>query len=162
MYEGSDFRNFPNFRIDKFAIDAQGNFIFGNALLRQVQKLTPGGSITTIAGTGNSGGGGDGGPALSADLSSIQDVEVDALNNIYVLANNRIRKISPGGYMTAVAGSNTFPNGGYVDANSLNAFFVGVSGLAMSPDQTALYVADPGNSGGYGTIRKVSVITFNP
>ena len=161
VYEGTDNRYPPNFRIDRFAVDAQGNFIFGNKLLRKVQRLSlPGGIITTIAGTGINGDGGDGGPALSADFSGLQDVEVDALNNIYVLGTNRIRKISPGGFITAVAGTS---GGCHVDANGLDARFMGGDGaLVMNAARTALYVADPGGSGNYCTIRKVSAVIFNP
>ena len=161
VYEGTDARNFPNFRIDKFAIDAQGNFIFGNILLNKVQKLTASGFITTIAGTGNNADGGDGGSALTADFVAIQDVEVDALNNIYVLTQNRIRKISAGGVVTAVAGISGA--GSHVDANGLDARFIGGQGaLVMNASRTALYVADPGNNGGYCTIRKVGALNFTP
>jgi len=65
----------------------------GNNRIRQV---TPEGIITTVAGTGASGGAGDGGPATSAQLSSPQAVALDPAGNLYIAdqGNNRVRMVA--------------------------------------------------------------------
>ena len=63
--------------------------------------------ITTVAGNGQNGFGGDGGPASEAMLSSPGSVAVDTKGNIYIAdwQNQRIRKISADGIITTVAGN---------------------------------------------------------
>ena len=73
----------------------------------RVRMVSPGGTITTIAGTGKFGFSGDGGPATSARLKNPQDVAVDGKGNVYIAdsADNRVRKVSPGGKITTFAGT---------------------------------------------------------
>lgn len=94
-------------------VDATGNLYVVDTLNARIRKVSPGGTISTIAGTGNSKFGGDGGPATSAFLNSALGVSLDAAGNLFVAdsLNNRIRKISPSGIITTVAG-----NGNYVFA----------------------------------------------
>jgi sugar lactone lactonase YvrE len=65
--------------------------------------------ITTIAGDGTIGGGGDGGPATSAQLSLPFQIALDSVGNLYVAdaLNNRIRKISVTGIISTIAGTGT-------------------------------------------------------
>jgi trimeric autotransporter adhesin len=65
-------------------------------------------TISTVAGNGVQGFGGDGGPATSAQLSSPLGVAVDSTGSLYIVdsVNNRIRKVS-GGVITTVAGNGT-------------------------------------------------------
>ena len=72
-----------------------------------MRKVSPGGTITTFAGTGKFGFSGDGGPATSARLDSPPGVAVDGKGNVYIAdsANNRVRKVSPGGTITTFAGT---------------------------------------------------------
>jgi hypothetical protein len=88
-------------------LDNTGNLIIAddnNSRIREVSQAT--GIITTIAGTGVNGYGGDGGPATSAQLQFPKGVAVDASGNIYIgdQNNNRIREILSGsmGPQTAV------------------------------------------------------------
>ena len=79
------------------AIDAAGNLYIvdgGNYRIRKVSN----GVITTVAGNGTAGYGGDGGPATSAQLSP-SDVAVDSAGNLFMAdyLNNRIRKVSSEG-----------------------------------------------------------------
>ncbi len=69
--------------------------------------LTPGGAISTVAGTGTGGFSGDGGPATAAALSSPSAVAVDAGENIYIAdtGNNRVRLITPDGNIATIAGA---------------------------------------------------------
>jgi len=66
-----------------------------------------GGVISTVAGNGSAGFTGDGGPATSAKLSDPSGVAIDGAGNIYIAddSNNRIRKVSPNGTITTVAGT---------------------------------------------------------
>jgi uncharacterized protein (TIGR03437 family) len=63
---------------------------------KRIRKVSPGGTITTYAGTGVAGFTGDGGPATSAKLSDPQGLAVDSANNLFVVDRNnlRIRKIN--------------------------------------------------------------------
>jgi DNA-binding beta-propeller fold protein YncE len=74
--------------------------------------VSPSGIITTIAGSGDYGflhGGfsGDGGSATSATMNDPTGVAVDASGNLFIadFLNNRIRRVSPSGIITTVAGS---------------------------------------------------------
>ena len=89
------------------AIDAAGNILISDSRGHRVRKVSLDGTITTIAGTGSRGGSGDGGAATAAQLNFVSDLETDALGNIYLADINegRIRKISPTGRITTVAGA---------------------------------------------------------
>lgn len=78
--------------------------IFGNLYIaeyygQRVQKVTPSGTITTIAGNGIEGYSGDGGPATVAELNGPYRVTVDIAGNVYIpdSGNGCIRKVSPDG-----------------------------------------------------------------
>jgi len=96
------------------AADASGNVYAANSRYHLVLKITPGGEVTTFAGTGVAGTTGDGGPATSAELDYPYGVALDAAGNIYVAdyEAGRIRKIAVDGTITTVAGGGgAFGNG---------------------------------------------------
>lgn len=72
----------------------------------RVLKLANG-IVTTVAGTGVAGFSGDGGPATSAMLNTPLSLALDANGNLYISdeKNNRIRKVSPNGNISTVAGN---------------------------------------------------------
>ena len=78
------------------AVDGQGNVYIADTSNNRVRKVSPGGTITTIAGTGRRGSSGDGGPATSARLYYPAGVAVDGQGNVYIADkyNQRVRKIS--------------------------------------------------------------------
>lgn len=80
--------------------------------IRRVDPVTN--VVSTYAGTGELGFSGDGGPATEAELGDPWDVDVDGAGNVYVADywNNRIRKISPAGIITTVAGNGTTQHSG--------------------------------------------------
>jgi len=87
------------------AVDLNGNVYiaeYGN----RIRKVAPDGIITTVAGTGDSGFSGDGGPATSATFRRPYSIALDKAGTIYVADrdNHRIRKIS-GGIVTTIAGT---------------------------------------------------------
>jgi sugar lactone lactonase YvrE len=92
------------------AFDAAGNMFIADCNNNRIRKISPGGIITTIAGTGATGFSGDGGPAVTAILESPRGITVDANGNIYFADNwnLRIRRISTSGIITTVAGNGTF------------------------------------------------------
>ena len=73
--------------------------------------------ITTFAGTGESGFGGDGGPAVNARLSRPSDIAVDGAGNLFIAdsSNHRVRKVDSSGIITTIAGSGEagFDRGGF-------------------------------------------------
>lgn len=89
--------------------DSAGNMLFvemQNHLIRRVDAKT--GTISTVAGTGEAGFGGDGGPATKAQFKQPHSIALDADNNIYVadIGNHRVRKIdTKSGTISTIAGN---------------------------------------------------------
>lgn len=129
-------------------IDRNGSLYIADTGNHCIRKVS-GGVMTTVAGTGVSGFGGDNGPATNALLDSPQAVAVDAAGNLYIAdtRNNRIRKVS-GGIITTVAGTSNAGYSGEGPATSASLWLP--QGLAV--DGTALYVSDTYNL----RVRKVS------
>jgi RHS repeat-associated protein len=90
-------------------VDSLGNLYIADAGRSRILKVTPNGVITTVAGSGVQGYGGDGGPATSAKLNWPWGVAIDNSGNLYIADgfNNRIRKVDPSGIITTVAGTGT-------------------------------------------------------
>src|ERR1700757_113319 len=89
--------------------DRAGNAYLASSELNSVFRLDSYGLLTRIAGNSRSGYSGDGGPATRAQLNRPTGVAVDGDGNIYIADNGnaRIRKVSPGGSITTVAGDGT-------------------------------------------------------
>jgi hypothetical protein len=89
------------------AVDALGNLFIADYYNNRVRKVTPDGVITTVAGTNKSGFSGDSGPATQARLNSPRGLAVDALGNLFIAdyGNHRVRKVTPDGMITTVAGT---------------------------------------------------------
>ncbi|HMC57911.1 MAG TPA: IPT/TIG domain-containing protein, partial [Candidatus Solibacter sp.] len=89
------------------AVDAAGNVYIAEFSNNRVRKVDTKGIITTVAGTGVSGYGGDGAAATGALLNGPQSVAVDAAGNLYIAdtANNRLRKVTPGGTIGTIGGN---------------------------------------------------------
>jgi uncharacterized protein (TIGR03437 family) len=89
------------------AVDGEGNLIFCESSSNSIRRIRKDGIIETIAGTGVSGYGGDGGPAVRALLNSPASPGLDAVGNLYFIdaANYRIRRIDTAGVITTVAGT---------------------------------------------------------
>ena len=89
------------------AVDGQGNVYIADSDNYRVRKVDTAGIITTFAGTGGPGYGGDGGPATRAFLDRPLDVAVDALGYVYIAdsRNDRVRKVDAAGTITTFAGA---------------------------------------------------------
>jgi uncharacterized protein (TIGR03437 family) len=97
------------------AVDSRGNLYIADQLNQRVRKVDTAGAITTVAG-GGSGGLGDGGPAVSAQLREPLGVAVDSAGNIYIAdvwSDSRVRKVNAlGGITTVAGGGSAFPGDG--------------------------------------------------
>ena len=89
------------------AVDSTGNLYIADLVENRVRKVTPSGTITTVAGTGQTGYSGDNGPATLAALNGPYGVAVDAAGNLYIAdaGSNAIRRVDAAtGKITALAG----------------------------------------------------------
>jgi trimeric autotransporter adhesin len=127
-------------------IDGDGNIYIsdtGNKVIRKIAN----GVITTIAGTGIAGYGGDDGPATSATFVAIKGIDIDDENNIYIAdsGNNVIRRIDAAtGKITTVAGTGT---AGYTGDGGMATTAQLSSPLGVALDSHGnLYIADSQNS----------------
>ena len=133
------------------ALDGFGNLFIADENNNRIRKVSPSGVITTVAGNGNSGFSGDGGPGASTWLFTPTGIAVDAAGNLFIADrnNHRIRKLSTSGMVTTVAGNgvqNTYGDGGPATVAALyNPSYVAVDTAGN------LYIVD-GSPG----IRKVS------
>ncbi|HWB86493.1 MAG TPA: hypothetical protein VG675_20290 [Bryobacteraceae bacterium] len=93
--------------IQGLCLDRAGNLYLSDTDNNRVRKITPAGVISTVAGTGAAGFSGDSGPAAAAQLNLPYGLAADAAGNLYIadLGNNRVRRISPDGIITTVAGN---------------------------------------------------------
>jgi sugar lactone lactonase YvrE len=106
-----------------------------------VRKISPDGIITNFAGTGIGAFSGDGGPATNARLNSPSDVVADANGSLYIADSNnlRVRKVSPDGIITTVAGNGKIPfNGDGIPAKQAALWPVAVA----TDREGSLYIAD--------------------
>jgi sugar lactone lactonase YvrE len=137
--------NFPN----AVAVDASGNLYIADTYNNRIRKLSAG-IITTYAGTGTTAFNGDG-PALQVNLNGPTGIAVDQAGNLYISdsANNRIRKVTPDGNLTTIAGSSS----GFGGDNGPAFAALLHQPTAITVDSSGnLYVIDCGNL----RIRKIS------
>jgi streptogramin lyase len=129
------------------AVDASGNIYVADQYNYEIRKITPAGVVTTLAGSGTAGSAD--GTGTAATFNRLTGVAVDAFANIYVADryNNKIRKITPAGVVTTLAGG-AFP--GYYDSTGTAAFFDNPMGVATDASGN-VYVTDLNNN----KIRKI-------
>ena len=134
------------------AADNAGNFYIADFTNERIRKVSLGGVITTIAGNGSAGYGGDGGPATSAMLSRPSHVTVDAGGNLYIAdsGNSRVRKVTPDGTITTIAGNGVPAEGG--DGGPATSASLYYPEDAVADSAGNVYIAD----GDGNTIRMVS------
>ena len=89
------------------AVDKAGNVYIADHYSQRVRRVDTAGTIDTVAGTGDPGYGGDGRPALVAQLNFPSGVAVDKAGNLYIAdsGNDRVRRVDPSGTITTIAGT---------------------------------------------------------
>jgi len=127
------------------AVAPDGTFYIGDFLT--IRKLSKTGVLTIHAGEPNTFGDKDG-VGRNGTFSSIRSMVADNDGNVYVAEAHSVRKVTPGGVVTTLAGSST---GGSADGKGAAAFFNFPSGIALDPAGN-LYIADTDNA----TIRKLA------
>ena len=92
--------------VTSVAVDSSNNVYIADDQFYRIRKIDAGGSITLVAGNGSQSVSGDGKAALTAGMDPF-DIAIDKSGNFYVAdrTNNRIRKFTPGGSITTVAGT---------------------------------------------------------
>jgi sugar lactone lactonase YvrE/murein DD-endopeptidase MepM/ murein hydrolase activator NlpD len=124
------------------AIDAEGRLYVADTGNHAIRAVSPHGQVTTFAGDGTPGH--EDGEGRAARFNGPVGVAVHPDGSVLVADtyNDRIRRISPGGFVTTIAGGS---EPGYVDGSAADARFDTPCGIAVAPDGTVL-VADTGNS----------------
>ena len=131
------------------AVAASGNIYVADYSNNEIREVTPNGVVTTLAGTTTSGYAD--GTGSAASFFGPAGVVVDGLGTIYVAdgLNNEIRKVTPTGVVTTLAGS---PIAGSADGVGSSASFHVPFGIAVVDASGVLYVGDYAND----EIRKIS------
>jgi RHS repeat-associated protein len=135
------------------ALGPDGSLYIADISNNRVRRVSPNGRITTVAGNATSGHSGDGGPATLAQLRRLQRIAVGSDASLYIVESRYglpdafngpygayIRRVSPDGIITTVAGSLAWGDSG--DGGSATQASVGtLQGIAIGPDGS-LYVSD--------------------
>ncbi len=129
-------------QLQGLAIDGSDNIWVADSNNNTIRKVTPAAGVSTFAGSGAAGSAN--GTGTGAQFNWPQGVVVDPSGNVYVAdsSNNMIRKITPAGVVTTMAGSGT---AGALDGLSTAAQLNGPRGVALD-GSGMLYVADSGNN----------------
>ncbi|MEO6723210.1 MAG: T9SS type A sorting domain-containing protein [Ferruginibacter sp.] len=133
-------------------VDGSGNLFIADYVNRRVRKITPAGIISTVAGNGVSGRGGDNGPAKSAQLGYVSAIALNSAGEIFIGDNTFgiVRKVDANGIITTVAGTGTYGfsgDGGLATVAKFNA----INGVAVDRSGN-IFIADTYNN----RIRKVN------
>jgi uncharacterized protein (TIGR03437 family) len=134
------------FNASGVAADAAGNVYIaeygGKNYGGTIRVVTPDGNIKTIAGTGALGSAGDGGPAAAAILNRPYGVAVDSGGNIYFTeqGSGRIRKFTPGGVISTIAGGGKISGSNADGGQATDAILGGLTRLAVDAGGNVYFI----------------------
>lgn len=128
------------------AVDRLGNLYVADRGNFRIRKITPAGDVTTLAGSGVAGIS-DGNSNVAQFSSDLHDLVIDGQANLYIADKDRIRKVTPDGVVSTIAGSTP----GFNDGDGKFAKFNFPNGLGIDAKNN-IYVADLNNN----RIRKIS------
>jgi sugar lactone lactonase YvrE len=133
------------------ATDAAGNLYVADDYNEEVEKVTPSGTLSIIAGDGTYGTETPG-PALSSMLANPTGMAIDPAGDLYVAdsGNYVIEEITPAGTLSVIAGTGT--SGSPTAGPPLNSDLAQPNGVALNPAGDAYYIADYG----IGVVEKVA------
>lgn len=122
--------------------DAQGNLLIADRMNHQIVRVSTGGTLTVVAGSGIEGFSGDGGPALYAALSFPAAIALDASGDLFIAdsGNYRIRRVDRNGVIDSVAGTGASVAAGD-GGPAARASFPSIRGLAFDR-AGSLFVSD--------------------
>ena len=129
------------------AVDSGGNVYVADVVNSVIRKITPAGGVSTLAGSGITGSAN--GTGTAASFNQPYGVAVDASGNVYVAdtSNSLIRKITPAGVVSKLAGLAGITGSSNVGAATFNQPY----GVAVDA-AGSIYVTDSGNN----LIRKIT------
>ena len=135
------------------AIDANGNVYVADSGNNLVRIITPAGIVTTLAGSGAAGA--VNGIGTAASFTGLYGITVDLAGNVYVTDTYVVRKITPAGVVTTLAG--VYGNPGTTDGVGSTALISSnPQGIAVGDASGNVYVADGSNK-----LRKISAVGYS-
>lgn len=135
------------FRPGGIAIDKMGNLFVVDQSSLQIRKIDPMGEISTLAGNGTAGDR-DGYSGQAQFSTTMGDLVIDQSGDLYLADSDRIRKITPEGFVLTIAGTTS----GFNDGLGISAKFNGPVGLGID-ELGNIYVAEANSN----RIRKISL-----
>jgi DNA-binding beta-propeller fold protein YncE len=125
------------------AVDRTTGVVYvADGLNNTIREIAPGGIVTTIAGMAGTSGFVDG-TGSAARFTGPRAVAVDAAGVVYITDNTTIRRMTPAGAVTTIAGLGGSFGGN--DGTGTNARFNNPQGIAVDSAGTTIYVADTNN-----------------
>ena len=138
------------------AVDAAGNLYVSDTSVSRVRRVTPAGAVTTFAGGGSSVTGNNI-PATSVLLNSPYGLAADGSGNIYIAdtSSNRIRRVTPDGVMTIIAGTGAGSSSG--DGGAATSATVNTPTGVAADGSGNIYIAEQAGN----RVRRVDAATGN-
>jgi sugar lactone lactonase YvrE len=131
--------------VDGIAVGPDGSLYLSDSNNQRVRRISTDGTVTTVAGNGQGGFSGDGGPANQATLKYPSGLALASDGSLYIADsnNNRIRRVALDGIITTVAGTGQYGFNGD-GGPATQATFKYPQSVALGPDG-AVYITDSGN-----------------